>query len=265
MQLKRWLTALSLTPLLLLIIGYGSEPVFFGLIVTVITLSLHEFYSLVLGHGHGKEKTISIILGALLAYGFVEENTTFLFGITACIVIFLLLYFLICHQDITSTVPNFGNLLMGLFYISFLLSHLLLIRELPFGKQWVFFVLTVTFLGDTCSYYGGTYLGRHKLYLRISPGKTIEGAGIGLQGGVTGALVFWRVFLSHVEMYHIFILALSMGIIGQGGDLCESMIKRSQGVKDSGGLLPGHGGVLDRIDSLLFSAPFFYYYNVMFL
>ncbi|PIU86613.1 MAG: phosphatidate cytidylyltransferase [Deltaproteobacteria bacterium CG_4_9_14_3_um_filter_44_9] len=265
MELKRWLTALFLIPLLILVVGYGSQQVFFGVLLVTIILATHEFYALVLPGAHRKEKILGILLGSLLAYGIYGGDDHFILGFSAFIIVFLLIFFLVNVEDLSSVVPSLGKLLIGIFYIGLLFPHLTLIRGLPLGKQWVFFTLAVTFMGDTASYYGGSYLGRHKLYPRISPGKTIEGSLWGFAGNIGGALIFRECFLDQLEIYHCLILAVGLGIMGQVGDLCESMIKRSAGVKDSGSLLPGHGGVLDRIDSILFSAPFLYYYAIIFL
>lgn len=265
MELKRWLTALSLIPLLLLVIGFGSESIFFGLVLVTIILAINEFYALVLPINHRREKVLGILLGLLLAYGIYRGEGLLLLSISTFIVLFLLIFFLAYAQDLTSVIPGFAKLLMGIFYIGLLFPHFTLIRGMPLGKQWVFFVLVVTFMGDTVAYYGGSYFGRHKLYPKVSPGKTIEGSLTGFIGNIGGALIFRKYFLNHIGIYHCLILAIGLGIMGQLGDLCESMIKRSAGVKDSGSLLPGHGGILDRIDSILFSAPFLYYYAILFL
>ena len=265
MELKRWLTALFLIPLLLFVVGYGSEQVFFWLLLVTIILATYEFYALVLPITYRKEKILGVLLGSLLAYSIYRGDDHFILGISAFIIVFLLIFFLVSVQDLSSVVLTFGKLLIGIFYVGLLLSHLTLIRGLPLGKQWVFFTLAVTFMGDTASYYGGTYFGRHKLYPRISPGKTIEGSLWGFAGNICGALIFRECFLGQLAIYHCLILAVGLGIMGQVGDLCESMIKRSSGVKDSGSLLPGHGGILDRIDSILFSAPFLYYYAIIVL
>ena len=265
MQLKRWLTALFLVPPLLLVIGYGSEQVFFGLVAVALVLAIHEFYLLVLPSNSKKEMALGILLALLLAYGIYKDGGLLLIGISTFIVIFLLVFFLADVQKTDSIVPSLGMLLIGIFYVGLLISHLTLIRGMPYGKPWVFFTLAVTFMGDTAAYYGGTYFGKHKLYPRISPGKTVEGSLWGFIGNLVVALIFWQYFLCQTALYHFIILAIGLGIMGQLGDLCESMIKRSAGVKDSGGLLPGHGGMLDRIDGLLFSSPFLYYYiNVVF-
>jgi len=123
------------------------------------------------------------------------------------------------------------------------------------GDRWVLLIMMLTFLGDTCAYFAGRFLGRHKLHPRLSPKKTWEGSFGGLAGSAL-ALVLARLwYLPDVQWLDVIVLAPVAGAIGQMGDLFESALKRSVGVKDSGTLLPGHGGILDRVDSILFAAP----------
>jgi phosphatidate cytidylyltransferase len=119
----------------------------------------------------------------------------------------------------------------------------------------------MAFAGDTAAYYVGRRLGRHKLYPEVSPGKTVEGT-IGLVvGSVAGCLLFRHYFFQALPMGHAIVLGLAGSVLGQLGDLCESVLKRAAGVKDSGTLFPGHGGILDRLDCLIFITPFVYYYQ----
>jgi phosphatidate cytidylyltransferase len=128
--------------------------------------------------------------------------------------------------------------------------------------MWVLFVLVLAFAGDITALYIGKYFGKHKLIPLISPGKTVEGT-IGLVFGSTIAcLIFGNFLFPHISLIKIGILAFTGSIIGQLGDLCESAIKRNYGLKDASSLLPGHGGLLDRMDCLLFIVPFVYYYRI---
>jgi len=137
---------------------------------------------------------------------------------------------------------------------------MILLRNQPKGLQWVFFLLMTVWAGDTCAYFTGTLIGKHKLYPKISPKKSIEGLLGGLAGSIIVAFFFRRFFLQDLTWSHTVMLAFFIMILGQMGDFGESMIKRSVNVKDSSRLIPGHGGLLDRLDSLLFSTPFLYYY-----
>jgi phosphatidate cytidylyltransferase len=139
-------------------------------------------------------------------------------------------------------------------------SFFVLIWQLPQGVHWILLTIAVTALGDTAAYYVGSLWGRHKLLPKVSPNKTVEGAAAGLAGNVAGALMYGWLFFPTWLSFAGLPLALLVGVAGQLGDLSESMLKRGAGVKDSGQLLPGHGGVLDRLDSLLFAAPVVFYW-----
>lgn len=155
----------------------------------------------------------------------------------------------------------------SLLYVPLLVSVWTPIKgSLPHGERWLFVTLAVAFFSDTVAYFFGRFLGRHKLYPAVSPKKTVEGALGGLVGGVlatvgAGSLVL----LPDLPIGHALVMGVLGSAVGQVGDLFESMLKRTYGVKDSGALLPGHGGMLDRVDALLFVAPFIYYYVTLVL
>jgi phosphatidate cytidylyltransferase len=154
---------------------------------------------------------------------------------------------------------------IGIVYICIALSFLVLVRNCSDGIQWIFFILLILWVGDTGAYIVGSIIGRTKLYPAVSPNKTIEGALAGLIFSLVSGLACKMVFLPDISMFHCILLTACISLLGQLGDLCESVFKREQGLKDSGNILPGHGGMLDRIDSLLFAAPFLYYYKAFFL
>jgi phosphatidate cytidylyltransferase len=151
-------------------------------------------------------------------------------------------------------------------YIPYLLSHVLLIFQVPSGRRWIFFLFFVIFAGDTGAYYAGHRWGRHKLWPAVSPGKTVEGALGGLLSSLATSLLVGKLLLSLGESGVSFLLSLGLVIssVGQMGDLMESMIKRVSKVKDASSILPGHGGLLDRLDSLIFAFPLTYYGVVFF-
>jgi phosphatidate cytidylyltransferase len=152
-----------------------------------------------------------------------------------------------------------GLTIVGPFYVCLPLMLLLLVARLLQGKLWILFLLSVVFAGDTAAFYVGRRFGKHGL-IHVSPGKTWEGTVGGLLANAVVAGIFGSIFFPSLSLVSIMVLAISIGIFGQIGDLVESLFKRSSDLKDSGTLLPGHGGLLDRIDSLLFAIPVLYLY-----
>jgi phosphatidate cytidylyltransferase len=145
----------------------------------------------------------------------------------------------------------------GIFYIGLMLAYTLLLRFVPDGLVYVFFAMLVTWANDSCAYFIGSHYGRHKLAPRISPKKSVEGALAGLAGGMLAAVIV--TLIAAKPFWPMLALAVLTVAAGQFGDLVESIIKRNAGVKDSGSFLPGHGGALDRFDSMLLAAPAVYF------
>lgn len=155
----------------------------------------------------------------------------------------------------STTIP-----IVGLFYVPLLLGHFILLRQLHHGVELIFFVLLVTWLADTGGYVFGLSIGKHPLAPTLSPKKTIEGLVGGVVFAALGAYACQLWFAPFFSTGQCAMLGITLALIGAVGDLCESGIKRSVNVKDSGTIIPGHGGVLDRIDSLLLTGPALYYY-----
>ena len=152
----------------------------------------------------------------------------------------------------------------GLLYVPLLLHFLPKVRALDDGLVWVALIMVITFSGDTGGYFAGRAFGRHKLFPRVSPKKTWEGAIGGVVLAVVGALIVKALGLPEVGWLHAIALGILLDGFGVVGDLVESMLKRAHGVKDSGWIMPGHGGILDRVDSLLFTGPVAYAYAWVF-
>lgn len=164
------------------------------------------------------------------------------------------------RRHIARAGAHFGVALSGLLYVPLLVAVLPLLKGAGQGS-WLTVALCMAFFSDTVAYLAGRAFGRHKLYPAVSPGKTWEGALGGLVGGCLASVGLGAAWLlPDLPWSHAVVLGLVGSVCGQLGDLVESMLKRSFGVKDSGALLPGHGGVLDRVDGLLFVAPVAYYY-----
>jgi len=148
----------------------------------------------------------------------------------------------------------------GCLYGGLGLAPIAALRMRPDGLQWVIAALVITWANDTCAYFAGRLLGRHKMAPAISPNKTWEGFGGGLVGSVAGMFVTRAVAFPGLTALDCWVLGLAGGVLGPLGDLCESQLKRAYQVKDSGRIIPGHGGLLDRVDALLFNAPAVYLY-----
>lgn len=173
---------------------------------------------------------------------------------------FFFVYGMSFGRDFTGTFNWVVRSITGVVYIALPLACLVLLAGMEHGRLWMIFVFTVVWSNDTFAYYTGKNLGRHRLAPRISPKKTIEGAVGGLVGGVAATYIFNRFLGMGFSAIEVVVVSLVLGVISLAGDLAESMIKRGAGVKDSGSIIPGHGGMLDRIDSVLFAVPALYYY-----
>ena len=171
-------------------------------------------------------------------------------------------YFLLKYKHLKDSYLYFCRLVFGLVYIGLLGAHLILLRYLPEGGAWLVVVSAITACSDSGAYFVGRAIGKHKLCPHISPNKTIEGALGGIAAGVLGAGVFAFLLLPLVYWPFLLISAVFIGAVGIVGDLAESIVKRGTGTKDSGKCLAGHGGILDRVDSLLFAVPVLYYFII---
>lgn len=260
---RRILATVLFAPLFYLLVRYLPPVAFFGLVTAVALLAVGEFYRLFsearwpLGMGVGCAATVALLSSAQWPDVVSDRLVLLLTVLTAAGLP------LIAPLDLHLAVVRSAMLVAGVLYVGLTLSCLLLTRALPDGEFLVFFVILVTWAGDTGAYIAGKILGRHALAPTISPKKTVEG----LMGGAVLALLvavasrLW--FLPVLTLTDVVILAALLTVAGLLGDLAESAIKRSVRQKDSGSLIPGHGGMLDRLDSLLFTAPCFYYYVVL--
>jgi len=260
MHLKRWISGLILGPSLILFIVFAPPWLFLLFILLVIYLGLREFYALSPAMMPSREKGAGFILAFLLAIALSSRDPRcFLFTL-----VFALFWFLIQAlfqpEEFPLRVERASRHLLGLLYIALLLAHFVLMRKMDTGRFLILFTLVAVYFGDTTAFYIGRAYGKRKLAPRISPGKTVEGGLGAVAGSVAGAVLSKLLFFPQLPLLHALILGAAVGGIGQLGDLWESLLKRSAQVKDSGSLIPGHGGLLDRIDSVLFAAPLVYYY-----
>jgi len=258
-HLKRWLTAMIAIPILIYIIGFGPRWLLHLLLFVASCICLHEFFSLT----DLKLPRVLRALAFVLCFFFLALISRGLILLTYAVLCFTVMsglsfYLLSDPRMRKDAIEDTAKATLGFLYIGLPLSLLALIDQAPRGNVWIFFLLTVIFLGDTGAFYCGRLLGKHKLYVSVSPGKTWEGAVGGFLSSVLGGIFFSQAFGLHDSVWIIGAVSGVLSIAGQFGDLAESMIKRNCGVKDSGKILPGHGGFLDRVDSLLFAIPVFY-------
>ncbi len=253
--MKRVLTAFLVIPPLILFFLYGP-PYALWLIISVVSfLGLMEFNTLTSGKGRWFWALLGTGICPFFQWG---EGLVLIFPL-ALLLITISSAFLFLFPHDREAFPQGALIFGGICYIPFLLSHLLLLNNL-YGKGWILMLIGSVWVGDTLALVVGTLWGRHPLYPQVSPKKTKEGALACLAGVVAMVLIF-RPFLSPLlSVGRSLFLAAGVSLFAQLGDLFESMLKRRAGVKDSGGLIPGHGGMLDRLDSFLFSAPFLFYF-----
>lgn len=257
----RLLTAAVALPLLIFLIHSAPEWGFSSAILVLTGVGLYEYFSLTRAQC-SLSPVIGGLWGMLVALSMLSGDARL---IGAVFILGFVLVFILSLRDRQPArgIQTTSLYVLGVVYIGFLFPHLLWIHRGPEGAGWVFFILLVAMLGDTGGYAVGRIWGKRKLLPHISPSKTIEGSVGSIGGSCVAALVAWQYLLPNRSALELVLLALLMGVLAQLGDLCESALKRACSAKDSGRVFPGHGGVLDRIDSLLFPGAFIYYYNTL--
>lgn len=262
---KRVISAIILIPVIIFLVWWGGYP-YSAAIILVSGLMLIEFWGLSQSIGGRGGRIFTVACGVLFCLSAVD-SIGFKIPVELALALTLLLPFSyqIFRDQVNFAFLSVASILLGVVYIGWAFGyHLILLRDISgIGRGLIFFLLVTIWLGDTAAYLFGKWLGTHKLRPTISPRKTIEGTIAGLVCGMLGGVGVWSFFLKDALSFpHALVLGVLLGIVGQLGDLSESIIKRSADVKDSGQLIPGHGGLLDRCDSLIFSAPVLYYYFV---
>ncbi|MFH0900999.1 MAG: phosphatidate cytidylyltransferase [Pseudomonadota bacterium] len=253
-------TAAVLAPVVIVSVELRQPEWLWALVFLATMISLHEFFAMTMKDA--VERWVGICMGGVAAVVlFFGSDKAFSLALPA-VVLCPALFYLFRPRDLPTVNTRAATMSFGVVYAGVLISFVAFLKRdaAPHGAAWVYLVLAIGWLGDTFAYFAGRFLGKRKLYPTISPGKTLAGA-VGSVLGSLAAIVaanFW--FFPQLGWGHGIVLALVGSILGQSGDLVESMIKRACGVKDSGRLLPGHGGMLDRIDAVMFIAPWVYLY-----
>lgn len=278
MLIKRIVTGIVAIPLLTALIFWGSESVFLIIVMLTAYFGLIEFYKMNLADNRfTKALAITVGLVAIWLIYYYQDYITFninngpicfvgwsLVFITLAVFTFLIRHLILFPRN-TILVNRSLIAVIGIVYVSLFLSYLILIRGKAEGGSFVFFTFLVIWFGDSGAYAVGKMIGKHQLCPIASPNKTIEGALGGVAASLIAAFCAKTFFLKQITVIHCVVLALGIAMVGLLGDICESTFKRKKGIKDSGNLLPGHGGMLDRIDSILFAAPLVYYYKILIL
>ena len=277
---QRFLVALVAVPILIVILYLPRPEPAWALIFAASLIAMYELFAMTLP---AEDRRPALVMGAIACAAFYWVHPLALhepFGVRlgarwellgeagATVAVFLAvvvpgLYYLFRFRDIPSVASRLTATITGIVYAGFLTTHLALFKRLaPMseGGHFVILVLVIAWLSDTGGYFAGRFLGKSKLYEAVSPKKTWAGAYGGIAGSLLGVIAMKLLFLDWLGWFDVVAIAVAGGVIGQLGDLAESLIKRSVGVKDSGALLPGHGGILDRIDAVLFIAPLVYGY-----
>jgi phosphatidate cytidylyltransferase len=252
---SRLMTALIGIPLLVALVGWGEPWLFAAVIVIVIFGALREFFMMAFP-GRVSEQVLGMVFGLGLSCWLLLAPID---GAALLISVWLVLLFSIYLFMTGSREERLTRLswtLLGGFYIGYLLPLWVTLFRLPAGRAWVLFVLLVIMVGDSAAYLLGRRYGRRKLVPELSPGKTVEGALGYVAGSIVAGSVGGAFLLSEMAVLEVVVISGVLSILGQVGDLFESFIKRVFAVKDAGTWLPGHGGLLDRVDSLIFPVVF---------
>ena len=259
----RLATAAVAIPLLLALILAAPTWGFTTFAIVLSILGVVEYATLVFPARIGQQ-ALTVVPAVPIVLAVASGNGVFLGAAISLAIIVGLTVTLFARVDFEEGLRDLGIAWLGILYIAVLLPHFALVHRLnPNGPLLVIYLIAVGMAGDTCGYFVGHAFGRHKLIPRVSPGKTIEGAAGIILGSVLAGALSKPILLADWSWEKALWMSAILGVVGQFGDLSESMMKRLFGAKDSGRLFPGHGGILDRIDSLLFPVVFLYYHVVL--
>jgi phosphatidate cytidylyltransferase len=252
--MKRLLTAAALVPIVVYVVLFANYWVFLAVLITVAALCYHEYNGIAAAYGFGAPGPLGYGFGLLLL---ASKGDALPIAIAAALVALALV---MRERDLANALPRASLLLLGVVYVFGCWKCALPLRER--GPHWLMYALILNWAGDAGAYYVGRAFGKHKMAPRVSPKKSWEGAAasVVVSAAVAGA---YLAYFAGVAIPQAIALTVAANAAGQIGDLAESAMKRGAGVKDSGSLLPGHGGMLDRVDSTLFALPVIWAYLKM--
>ncbi|MEN8189474.1 MAG: phosphatidate cytidylyltransferase [Thermodesulfobacteriota bacterium] len=257
--MARVIPGLAMAGLWLVLLLQGSFLLFYPVLLLGALIAAREFVSMSCSKSSSMEQWLfsSILITPLLFLAF-QDPRLLVPGLLSAFLI-LSIYSIHSYTDAQQTFQMISRVGLGLFYIGFLAAHLVLIFDLENGNRWLIVLTAITAGSDSGAYYCGRRFGRRKLCPLISPNKTVEGAVGGVVSGVLAGVIMALLVCKDFQFSFLLPVAACLAVIGIYGDLSESILKRATATKDSGTILAGHGGVLDRMDSLLFAGPVLYY------
>ncbi|MBS4027985.1 MAG: phosphatidate cytidylyltransferase [Ignavibacteriales bacterium] len=269
--LSRVLVAIVAIPAILYICFAGGW-LFFGFVLLLTIIGLLEFYKLAEAKELHPQKFLGIALGISVISFFAKEMFNDVYNYVSISIFTFSFIILIVElfRNKENALQNLSTTIFGVVYVAGSFGMLLGLREIDFSSQQensgyvIIAILISIWMCDSLAYFGGKTFGKHKLFERVSPKKTWEGAIAGLLGVIIIVPILHSMYLRFLSHFDMLVFAVVIGVFGQIGDLFESLLKRDANVKDSSAIIPGHGGVLDRFDNLLFSVPILYVYFKMF-
>ncbi|MBF0375899.1 MAG: phosphatidate cytidylyltransferase [Desulfamplus sp.] len=268
MLLKRLLTALILIPLLILILLKGTTVAFTFLVLIISLVSITEYFRIISPLSNPiplKVKSVCYIFSILIIMAANKNSLALMLLFLTFNLIAMSIVVVVKFKSDSSILDYLLGEIQGVIYIPLFLSFLILLRNTPNGGHFVLWLWIIIGASDTGAYYVGSNFGKRPLAKHVSPKKTVEGSLGGLGAAALSGLIYGSIFIDNLSFLMAILFSVVTAASGQIGDLFESALKRSSGIKDSGTILPGHGGVLDRVDGLIFAAPVAYLFKVFIL
>jgi len=265
MLYKRVISGLLFLPIFYLVTWVLPPQYFTALVLAAVAIGQYEFYRMSRARGIHPQALLGIVLGVLVVLDFHQPlfpgvGRSFLITAGALAIMVGRLF---SRRPVDGALEDVAATLLGVLYVGLLFAFQVAIMTGGYGRQWLVFLYFVIWASDIGAYSIGIPFGKHRLYEKVSPKKSIEGLIGALAASTVMALLCRIWFMPPVGMAEAAALGFVLSAVGTVGDLAESLFKRAAGVKDSGGIIPGHGGILDRMDSMLFAAPVLYYYIAM--
>jgi phosphatidate cytidylyltransferase len=262
MLYKRVISGLLFLPVFYLVTWVLPPVYFMALVLAAVAVGQHEFYRMAQARGSHPLQVPGIAVGALMVLQFyhplVPALGTFLPVAAGALLIMIARLF--SPRPVDGAIEDIASTFLGVFYVAMLFAYQVGVRAGEDGKQWLVFLYFIIWASDIGAYSIGIPFGKHRLYEKVSPKKSIEGLLGALVASAAMALLCRVWFMPPIGAGEAIAIALMLAVVGTVGDLVESLFKRAAGVKDSGTIIPGHGGILDRMDIMLFAAPLLYYY-----